>query len=197
MSELRINNKLFILSDTHFGHDNIIKYQQRPKNHEIIMLSEWVRAVTDDDQILHMGDVFLGRGGNPKRWSDVLARMPGEKFLIKGNHDEIDNELYLKAGFTIVPEFIDRGVAFTHRPITNKFPVGSNVVPDKEMTGPRIDALRAKQDEIGWHTNIHGHIHANPHHQEDGSYDPTKTYINVCVEVMDYKPIHLGNLMPR
>lgn len=173
LSTLRADNKLWLISDTHFGHKNIIKYQQRPESHEIIMLSEWIKSVEEDDQILHLGDVFLGKQGNPARWASVLSRLPGEKFLILGNHDRAAKNLYYDAGFYIIPEFIHRGHAFTHRPVSVEHPAPSG----------------------NWHTNIHGHTHANEHTVEhDGHLLDDKTYINICVEHTNYKPIRLGNV---
>lgn len=171
---LRVNNNLWIISDTHFGHQNIIKFQQRPINHEVIMLSEWIKYVGEDDQILHLGDVFMGKDGNPARWAAVISRMPGDKYLILGNHDKANKSLYAQAGFKIVKPFCKYGFAFTHRPISLEWP---------------------HENLKDWHTNIHGHTHGNPHRQEhDGTFFIEKDYINVCVEVMDYKPRQLGTI---
>lgn len=173
---LRVSNKLWLISDTHFGHKNIVRYQQRPPNHEVIMLSEWIRAVREDEQILHLGDVFMGRRGNAHRWAAVLSRLPGRKYLILGNHDSSPPELYEEAGFTIIEEFAWRGIAFTHRPASVEYPVPSS---------------------WRWDVNIHGHTHANPYRPEhDGTYLEEKRYINVSIEVMNFKPVRLGNICP-
>jgi calcineurin-like phosphoesterase family protein len=172
---MRVGNKLWLISDTHFGHQNIVKFQQRPTNHEAIMLSEWIHAVRDDDQILHLGDVFLGKQGNPARWAAILSRMPGEKFLILGNHDKAAPSLYERAGFKIVKPFAWRGVAFTHRPISEEWPLPG----------------------AHWSTNIHGHTHGNAHNPDhDGTHLAGKRYINICVELTEYKPVRLGNVCP-
>jgi len=173
---LRVRNKLWLVSDTHFGHHNIIKFQQRPATHEIIMLSEWIWRVGEHDQILHLGDVVVGRGGNPKRWLTVINRLPGEKFLIKGNHDKMRDSFYEAAGFTIVPEFVYKTVAFTHRPLTEDM---------------------YDDDGNEWTVNVHGHTHSNEYKPEhDGILLPGKVYKNVCVEHTELAPVQLGNVHP-
>jgi calcineurin-like phosphoesterase family protein len=174
---LRVSNSLWIISDTHLGHQNIIKFQQRPRSHELIMLSNWVDRVKETDQILHMGDVVVKRRGAPLRWLKLVGRLPGEKFLIKGNHDLKDDEPYLDAGFTIIDEFMLGAVAFTHRPVSEQFP------------GPTVGK--------DWQVNIHGHTHSNDYNpKHDGVLDKTKTYINVCVEHTGLAPIQLGQIYP-
>lgn len=121
---LRVRNSTWLISDTHFGHPNIVKYCQRPASHEAIMMSNWIDRVGEDDCILHLGDVFLGNQGNPLRWAKIIARLPGRKFLILGNHDNAKAALYSEiAGFEIIPPFIHKGVAFSHRPVTPEFPL--------------------------------------------------------------------------
>lgn len=172
---LRVNNKLWIWSDNHFGHNNIIKYCQRPINHELIMLSEWVRSVHPEDQILNLGDIFMGSGGNSKRWADIVKLMPGEKFTLMGNHDR-DESLIRRAGFEILEPFVHKGVAFSHRPVCDDFPI-----------------------EGAWDVNVHGHTHNNPwpdsHHADEGTPYHDKTYINVSVEMLDLKPRRLGSII--
>lgn len=174
---VRISNRLWLISDTHFGHRAIEKFCGRPPTHEVIMLSNWIDRVQEDDQILHLGDVIMRKnGGMSRRWLKVISRLPGTKFLIKGNHDYADNSLYEDlAGMKVIEPLIYAGVAFTHRPISEEWP------------GP----------EGEWHTNIHGHIHNNGyaiHH--DGHLLPDKHYINISVEVTDMAPVPLGNVAP-
>lgn len=175
-----MKNSTWITSDTHFGHRNIIKFQQRPESHEVIMLSEWIRLVGEEDYILHLGDVFMGKQGNPDRWADVIYRLPGRKYLILGNHDKSKSSMYQRAGFTIIDPFVWKGVAFTHRPITPQYPAPNS---------------------WQWHTNIHGHIHGNilgkseATLEHDGSPIAGKKYINVSVEATDYKPRQVGSLL--
>lgn len=172
---LALSNKLWLIADTHFGHHNIIAFQQRPGTHETIMLSEWIYAVGEDDPILHLGDVFLGKDGNPGRWAAIVSRLPGRKYLILGNHDRAPRSLYERAGFEIIEPFVERGIAFTHRPASAEWPA------------PKGD----------WHTNIHGHVHGNEYRPEhDGTPLASKLYINVSVEATEFKPVRLGNVCP-
>lgn len=178
---MKVTNKTWLISDTHFGHRNIVIFQQRPESHEVIMLDEWIKAVGEGDDILHLGDVFMGKQGNPARWANVISRLPGRKYLIKGNHDKAKDDLYRMAGFTIIPEFKQANVVFTHRPIT------------------KLDHWAITQAE--WTTNIHGHIHGNvlgqnPRDPEDQYILDNKTYINMSVEVRDFKPVRMGNVCP-
>ncbi len=172
---LRVTNKLWLISDTHFGHRNIIKFQQRPESHEVIMLSEWIDLVGDQDQILHLGDVFMGPSGNQKRWASVISRLPGEKFLIKGNHDEAAQKVYRDAGFEVVKPFVWKGIAFTHYPVTELHPAP-----------PGDD----------YQVNIHGHTHGNAFRPIDGHLIGDVKYINLSVEVHNLKPVRLGNVAP-
>lgn len=204
MSALRVTNKLWLISDTHFGHKNIVKFQQRPESHHELMLSEWIWRVQPNDQILHLGDVFMGKSGNPARWAAILSRLPGEKFLILGNHDKQKTSLYAQASFTVVKPFVHLGHAFTHRPVSYLFPVDapeSRAQAEARLKYLQTPGVTFPDPGKGWHTNIHGHIHGNTIAQsegyeggEGGFYIPGKTYINVCVEVTDFAPVQLGNV---
>lgn len=169
-----VHNRTWITSDSHFGHHGIIKFGQRTPNHELIMLSKWIECVRDTDKILHLGDVFMGSQGNSRRWASVVARLPGRKYVIVGNHDH-NLDVLDRAGFETIPEFEQDGVLFTHEPI-------------------RIDDERDLA-ACEWNTNIHGHTHANePNVEHDGVAVPGKRYINVCVEHTKMAPVQYGSL---
>ena len=181
-------NATWIISDTHFGHKNIVKFQQRPETHDVIMLDNWIRLVGEEHRILHLGDVFLGKQGNPRRWARIISRLPGRKYLIPGNHDGHGRQLYEAAGFTILRPFIHRGVAFTHRPVGPTFPAWYDEWDLRFYDGD------SAWDE-GWTVNVHGHTHNNGHRDGEDERAPGKRYVNACVERTGLAPVQLGTLL--
>ena len=99
------------------------------------------KLVQQNDIILCLGDIaFRGQDDivNGKAdeelspFGDMIRNMPGYKILIKGNHDGLDNQEYLKVGFQEVGTAATLGdFLFTHKP----YPVSNDQV------------------------NVHGHTH--------------------------------------
>lgn len=167
-----IHPNTWIISDTHFFHKNIVKYANRPMDHNEIMEKNWRDMVGQNEDILHLGDVHVWyekEAGVLKQAQELIKSLPGNKFLIKGNHDKFDDKWYEGMGFTIIPEHViatdNKIVRFSHYPDT------------------------AFND---WNVNIHGHIHTNGYLPECA---PDKDYRNVSVEVMNYKPYRLHAIM--
>jgi calcineurin-like phosphoesterase family protein len=171
----------WIISDTHFGHDNIIRFCKRPVYHDCLMRTNWFETVKPDDTILHLGDVGFG-----KKAEAHLEGLPGRKLLIKGNHDGKPDAYYEGFGFEIIEPFnvsevqdlydlpaSGRTIYFMHDPL------------DYLADGPKLYGPRH-------YVTIHGHIHNN-------GYDPRCPehidYRNVSVEVMDYRPVRLRDIL--
>jgi len=107
-------------SDLHLGHDNIIKYCNRPfatgdeMNKKIIY--NWNQRVKSDDVVYHLGD-FCFRGGREggtnkaKYWEEKLN---GKIIHISGNHDNNNSvkSILKKAVF----EFGNKTVLAVHEP---------------------------------------------------------------------------------
>lgn len=88
----------YFTSDFHFGHENIIKYCNRPfknlKEMEETIINNWNSIVKPEDNVYFLGDFCFtnskggkkGEGvvGNPYDWID---RLNGNIIFIKGNHD--------------------------------------------------------------------------------------------------------------
>lgn len=161
---------LFIISDTHFGHANILKFTREDGSRlrvfkdvdqmDEIMVERWNRVVRPQDKVYHLGDVAFN-----KRWS-ILARCNGHKRLVLGNHDPSDLRLlspYFEAFYS--SRLIDR-LVLTHIPI--------------------------HRDSINGVANVHGHVHNNLSALRLGP-----KYFNACVEVIDYTPISLEDLQRR
>lgn len=80
----------FYISDNHFGHFNIIRYDNRPFNNtdkmDEVMIDRWNEIVGDEDTVYILGDFSWH---NEQRTVEILNSLAGRKVLIKGNHDRI------------------------------------------------------------------------------------------------------------
>ena len=80
---------IYVTSDLHFGHKNIIKYENRPfsdieeMDKEIIDL--WNKTVNNKDLVYILGDFSWYKG---EKTNKILKTLKGNKVLIIGNHDE-------------------------------------------------------------------------------------------------------------
>lgn len=123
-------NNNWVITDTHIGHDNILKYCRRPTNHAEILLENLIKTVKDGDTLFHLGDVIFGDYSKLKPYLDQVK---GSKVLILGNHDRKSDNWYRQNGFDVVcSSMVIKGVLMTHEP--------------KDYYG-------------GCYGNLHGHIH--------------------------------------
>lgn len=87
-------SKIFYISDLHFGHSNIIRYDHRPyKNANEMdqdLIKKWNDAVSDEDTVYILGDISWH---NEDKTVEIFKQLKGRKILIKGNHDYISNVL--------------------------------------------------------------------------------------------------------
>ena len=110
--------KVFVISDTHFGHSNIIKYEpeKRPfatiEEHDKELIERWNATVTDKDTVWHLGDVYFGKNNY---W--VLGLLKGTKHLVMGNHDHYSIDIYKTYFNKIMPMNEYSGCLLTHIPV--------------------------------------------------------------------------------
>ena len=80
--------KNFYISDLHFGHENILHFDNRPwlntDDMEKALISNWNKVVTKQDTVYILGDFCWGKEND---WIEILEQLNGNKVLIKGNHD--------------------------------------------------------------------------------------------------------------
>ena len=88
--------RTFFTSDSHFGHDNIIRHCKRPcREHPFqdgaqmdrALIDAWNSVVSPGDVVYHLGDFSLRPSAVI---SDLLKKLHGTKHLIVGNHDRVD-----------------------------------------------------------------------------------------------------------
>lgn len=81
--------KTFFTSDTHFGHENIIRFCNRPFPSVYAMnramIANWNSVVSEGDEVYHLGDFAFG---NSAFWQEMRGPLNGTIHLIRGNHDE-------------------------------------------------------------------------------------------------------------
>ncbi len=90
-------DKVMFTADTHFGHDNIIRFCDRPfkdANHmDEELVKNWNERVRPDQIVFHLGDFsFKNRSNIPH----LLDRLNGEVILLQGNHDKPKDLKYFK-----------------------------------------------------------------------------------------------------
>jgi calcineurin-like phosphoesterase family protein len=191
-----MDDNTWIISDTHFGHKNIVKFCGRPMNHDNIMASNWHDLVQPDDTIVHLGDITYR--GDRTDMLYLLKHLPGKKFYVKGNHDKENDRWYRGAGFEQIGDllgtFIEEDVTRDGHPYKNTVKNYGFYWRDKR--GRRI--LFSHYPDawlLDWTINIHGHIHNNPPSPKIASNG--RDYRNVSVELMDYRPVRLGDILAK
>lgn len=169
--------KIFVISDTHFSHGNIIKFCNRPFSDIYDMnetlLKNWNAVVSNQDKVYHLGDVYMN-DTSKEYMNDFLGRLNGKKRLILGNHDSGKDPLLQKhfQKIDVWRMFTEYNILLTH------VPVHPSTLKEGRFTGQG-----KKQAKM---INVHGHIHTNK--------SPIGPYKCVCVEQVDYMPIEITKL---
>lgn len=151
--------KTYLIADTHFGDERILRYENRPFSNvqemDLELIRRWNEKVCPEDSVYVLGDFADGCE------KDILHQLNGEKYLIKGNHDLKSNEEYRQLGFREVydhPVIIDGFWIFSH------------------------DALYVNTNMP--YANVFGHVHNSPIVR-----DYSAQHYCVSVERIDYAPI--------
>lgn len=82
----------YYIADTHFGHQNAIRFDNRPWNTAEEMteglIERWNSVVNKGDTVYILGDFLWDKSIERQ----VLGRLKGHKALIKGNHFRVSEE---------------------------------------------------------------------------------------------------------
>ena len=158
------NSRIFLISDLHLNHRNIIKYTERPfssvEEMNNALINNLNSIVTNNDRVFMLGDFCLA---GKDKIIECGRALNGRKTLILGNHDSASLNTYYVAGFEMIskyPIFLKDTYILSHHPI-----------PDCK------------------YKNIHGHIHNKPL-----LFSNPENYFNVSVENINYTPINLTEI---
>ena len=191
---------LYLISDTHFYHKNIIKYCDRPEDYAAIILNEWNSTVKPGDDVLHLGDFAIGwdREFPTKRdsYTDIMKQLNGSKYITLGNHDRESRTFYENIGFSQVmshtiidiEEFETKKVLFNHYPLE---------IDDEYMKPQLIEHIKNLKT-LEFDYVVHGHTHrrivGTPITKFVGVVDGI-LHFNCSVEVLGYRPISVVDIM--
>lgn len=114
--------KKFYISDWHYGHKNVLGFDNRPftnteqMNEELIR--RWNSVVSAGDLVYILGDMFWC---TPKIAAPIMEQLNGQKILVKGNHDRWHDSKFDKL-FVKIDEYMEiedegRNVVLCHYPI--------------------------------------------------------------------------------
>lgn len=173
---------LFLTSDTHFGHENIIKYCSRPftsaDEMDAEMITRWNIVVQPDDVVIHLGDIAFK---NRRQVEEIVSKLNGKVYLVVGNHDD--------------PPKIRRTKCFAGVSYDTK--VGSVIVPEltELYVNGELVAMLSHYPKGEWYDGekkipfFFGHIHTSEIKKiEDGPYDVIGSY-DVGVDNNNFCPL--------
>lgn len=174
-----MTGRIFLTSDTHFSHKNIIRYCNRPYADVSYMnqgmIDAWNSVVNDGDIVYHLGDFSM----HEKSVKHYLDRLYGIKVLIRGNHDEN----------SILHEFD----GYAHRMIMNHKGLVFEMVHDPSHLSGKIDYAFCGHVHDSWKRVEKGYEQVDKQRGNISYGIIEATTLNVGVDVHEMKPILLDD----
>lgn len=165
---------IFFTSDLHLGHQNVIRFCQRPfdtaKEMDAALIANWNARVTNADTVYILGDLIF-RAEEPA--DTYLRQLKGKKHLIIGNHDRT---------------WLDKGDYSTYFESISRMDVIN--MPQGKCTLCHYPMMSFEGRYL-----IYGHIHNN---RSDTYWPLLKTMdhaLNAGVEVNGYRPVSFDELV--
>lgn len=170
----------YFISDLHFGHVNVLAFDDRPFNsieeHDKAIIGYWNETVGIDDDVYILGDISWY---NTTKTIEIMKSLNGHKHLIKGNHDgKLLKNPELRSLFIEIADYKEltlesgKGIVLCHYPI------------------PCF-----KNHFYGWY-HLYGHVHTsfeynmmeNVKRQMNELYGKNCNMFNVGCMVIGYTP---------
>ena len=177
----------YFTADLHVEHHRIIELCDRPFTDAAHMLAvleaNWRRTVGVADDVYLLGDISMG---DTISGLARLSALPGNKFLVPGNHDKCfpgrrDHlewvPRYEAAGITVLDTEISLEIAGVDVTVCHFPPAG-------DSRGHRDRYAQWRPVDGGW--VVHGHVHER--------WLARGQWINVGVDVWDFTPVHEDTL---
>lgn len=161
--------KDYFIADTHFGGENIRRYENRPFETATEMdeklIENWNGIVTAEDTVYVLGD--FSDYIEAEKDAEILSRLNGTKVLVMGNHDSHRTpQEWRELGFAecfSLPVIYQQYFMMSHEPLY----INTNMP----------------------YANFYGHVHGNPSYK-----DACKQSVCVSAERIGYTPVEFEKL---
>ena len=94
----------YYISDLHFLHENVLRFDNRPFDSitqmQQTIVNNWNDKITNGDTVYILGDVSMR--GKKEDLIALVATLKGRKVLVKGNHDDVSDYRYAQLFHEIV-----------------------------------------------------------------------------------------------
>lgn len=210
-------SKVFFTGCTHFDHANIINLAGRPfgdveeMNWELV--ERWNAVVGTNDEVFHLGDFTFPDDDHSWKYRATFwnARLNGRKYLILGNHDEVERwqdhkpmqtTKFLNCGFSAIYNYLDlkrNGKHFIlfHYPIEDwdwRYKGSIHLhchTHQKQLERPLLPHI--------YGSGLSGHANDTPGLALPAKYPAEQlcNRFNVTVEATNYAPISMDEIIER
>lgn len=174
-------SEIWVTSDLHFYHKNVIKYCDRPYNSVEEMndglIENWNKEIKDKDTIYLLGDFCLT--SRIELIEPILLRLNGSIHFIRGNHDK----------------FLKRFDGFSDK-AQDKFLSISDIKEKTFTFDKKQKFIMCHYPMVSWHGSyygammLHGHCHGDLNNHGIRRYD-------VGVDNNNMKPCHIDHVYDR
>ncbi|WP_298260877.1 metallophosphoesterase [uncultured Litoreibacter sp.] len=166
---------IWYTADTHFGHENIMRFCNRPfvsaSQMDAAMLENMWKVVGPEDQLWILGDFAFGSRAKDSAYvAQIFNQLPGaERHLVVGNHD---HKPTLELPWDSVSQFAELRDG-----------------PQNQLNTlchyPMITWNHARRGAL----QLFGHVHNN--------WRGSRNSVNVGVDVWDFMPITFADIARR
>lgn len=165
--------RIWLVSDTHFGHAMLVEEGHREFNYEQKVIDNIKAVVKPDDLLINLGDFAFKDPDHlwAKEWDTIDCK----KMLVLGNHDKRTLTYYMEHFHTVVHTFTmmyaSKYILFSHKP----------KCADK------------------YSMNIFGHFHNGNHHLSEPALTEVlgAKHCMLSLEATKMRPVELGWLMGK
>lgn len=174
----------FFTSDTHYFHENIINFCNRPfidlNDMHYNLIKNWNDVVPKDGVVFHSGDFAMT--SNINLIEKIVNQLNGQIYLVMGNHDYQNrfNRDVIQKLFYMVDDIFYISVE------------------DDDYPAKHVNFQISHYPFLYWYRsyiNLHGHVHSGPNSTASEKVPLHEKRYDVGVDNNEYKPISYSNLM--
>ncbi len=158
---------VYVISDTHFGHSNILRYREgfnSIEEHDQIITDNILSVCGKRDSLYILGDVCIYK--DAFGYLETIAKNVEFLHICLGNHD------FERKGSPTLEDYMS---------------ICKSVFGMKAYKNAWLTHAPLHPNELRGKMNVHGHVHAN-------SVDD-KRYFNASCENVRYKPVNLAEVL--